>query len=90
MDAFSNPADFLLDITNGEAVSALVTPSPGTNNIMGSQALSECKSKDMMVQMIPVLLTIISTHEVQAHHAEYLLEKKGIKLFLNMLSRLFQ
>lgn len=32
MDSFSNPADFLMDITNGEAVSALVTPSAECKN----------------------------------------------------------
>lgn len=32
MNPFSNPADFLLDITNGEAVSELVTPSPECKN----------------------------------------------------------
>lgn len=43
MEAFSNPADFLLDITNGEAVSELVTPSSGTNNTVSSETSSECE-----------------------------------------------
>lgn len=37
MDSFSNPADFLMDITNGEAVSTLVTPSTGTQNTLSTR-----------------------------------------------------
>lgn len=54
MDSFSNPADFLMDITNGEAVSALVTPSAGTKNRTGSGGSSEYKNIKM-VQMLTFL-----------------------------------
>lgn len=54
MDSFSNPADFLMDITNGEAVSALVTPSAGTKNRTGSGGSSEYKNIKM-VQMFTFL-----------------------------------
>lgn len=37
MDSFSNPADFLMDITNGEAMSTLVTPSTGTQNTLSTR-----------------------------------------------------
>lgn len=69
MDSFSNPADFLMDITNGEAVSELVTPSAGTKNRVGSGGSSEFMNINMvqMFTFLHLLVTHASSHPC-CHH----------------------
>lgn len=57
MDSFSNPADFLMDITNGDAVSALVTPSAGTENGIGSGGSPQYKNVKIMLLSEPAAIS---------------------------------